>query len=229
MLMLSLDASSQAATSALLLDGAILCEYTQNQPKTQSVKLLPMIEQMLADCTLSLSDVDVFACGVGPGSFTGVRIGVATARGFAKTMNKPCVAVDSLSALANNAACFRGTVYALIFAREKECYCAAFENGAQILPPCVMTVEEIASHAKDRPCLLVGDGAVCNADYFKSALPGATFATGKMNMLSAASLGEVAYKKALAGKTSSCEGLIPLYLRKSQAEREYEAKHSQDK
>ena len=228
MLMLSLDASSQAATAALLLDGALLCEYTQNQPKTQSVKLLPMIEQMLADCALSLSDVDVFACGVGPGSFTGVRIGVATARGFSKTLDKPCVAVDSLSALAGNVACFRGTVYALISARENECYCAAFENGVQILSPCVMTVEEIASHAKDRPCLLVGDGAVCNEDYFKTALPGATFATGKVNMISAASLGEVAYNMALAGKTCSCEGLIPLYLRKSQAEREYEAKHSQD-
>lgn len=228
MLMLSLDASSQAATAALLLDGALLCEYTQNQPKTQSVKLLPMIEQMLADCALSLSDVDVFACGVGPGSFTGVRIGVATARGFAKTLDKPCVAVDSLSALAGNVACFCGTVYALISARENECYCAAFENGRQMLPPCVMTVEEIASHAKDRPCLLVGDGAVCNGDYLKSALPGATFATGKANMLSAASLGEVAYNMVLAGKMSSCEGLIPLYLRKSQAEREYEAKHPQD-
>ncbi len=229
MLMLSLDASSQAATAALLSDGALLCEYTQNQPKTQSMKLLPMIEQMLADCALSLSDVDVFACGVGPGSFTGVRIGVATARGFAKTLDKPCVAVDSLTALANNVACFDGVVYALSFARENECYCAAFENGAQILPPCVMTTEEIASHAKDRPCLLVGDGAVCNQDYFQSALPKATFAFGKANLISAASLGEVAYKMALAGKTSSCEGLIPLYLRKSQAEREYEAKHPQDR
>jgi len=229
MLMLSLDASSQAATAALLIDGAILCEYTQNQPKTQSVKLLPMIEQMLADCALSLADVDVFACGVGPGSFTGVRIGVATARGFAKTLDKPCVAVDSLTALAMSAACFRGTVYALISARENECYCAAFENGTQILSPCVMTTEEIATHAENRPCLLIGDGATDNQDYFKTALPGATLATGKMNMISAASLGEAAYKKVLAGKMSSCEGLIPLHLQKSQAEREYEAKHSQDK
>ncbi|MBO5929986.1 MAG: tRNA (adenosine(37)-N6)-threonylcarbamoyltransferase complex dimerization subunit type 1 TsaB [Clostridia bacterium] len=229
MLILALDASSQAATAALLLDGAILCEYTQNQPKTQSVKLLPMIEQMLSDCDLTLPDIDVFSCGVGPGSFTGVRIGVATARGFAKTLDRPCVAVDSLTALAENVSAFSGRVYALIFAREGECYCAAFENEKEILSPCVMTVEEIAAHAKDEACLLVGDGAECNKDFFKTALPKANIAKGKDNMLSAASLGQVAYKMAMAGKMHDCEGLIPLYLRKSQAEREYEAKHSQDK
>ena len=229
MLMLSLDASSQAATAALLSDGAILCEYTQNQPKTQSVKLLPMIEQMLSDCSLTLDCIDVFACGVGPGSFTGVRIGVATARGFAKTLGRHCIAVDSLMALLENVSSFPGRVYTLISARENECYCAAFEKDTEILSPCVMTVEEIAAHGKESPCLLVGDGAEINKDFFKTALPTAKIARGKDNMLSAAALGQAAYKKAMAGKLATCEDLIPLYLRKSQAEREYEAKHSQDK
>ncbi len=228
MLMLALDASSKAATAALLSDGAFLCEYTQNQPKTQSVKLLPMVEQMLADCDLSLSDVDVFACGIGPGSFTGVRIGVATVRGFAKTLNKPCVAVDSLSALANNVSCFDGTIYPLVWARENECYTAAYENGAQILSPCVMTVEEIIAHGKDRHCIFVGDGAELNRSALELALPNACFAEGKANLLSAAALGQVAHASVLAGNLETCESLVPLYLRKSQAEREYDAKHSQD-
>ena len=228
MLMLSIDASSTAATAALLSDGALLCEYTQNQPKTQSVKLLPMVEQMLADCQLSLSDIDVFACGIGPGSFTGVRIGVATVRGFAKTLNKPCIAVDALSALANNVSYFNGAIYPLISARESECYTACFAGGKQILSPCVMTVQEIITHAKDKNCLFVGDGAEINKDALKNALPNAYFAEGKANILSACSLGQVAHAMVLAGEVSDCESLIPLYLRKSQAEREYDAKHSQD-
>lgn len=229
MLMLCMDTSSQAASAALLSDGELLCEYTQNQMKTHSVKMLPMIEQMLESQGVSLSDVDVFACGVGPGSFTGVRIGVATARGFVKTLGAKAVSVNSLEILANNVSCYDKKVICLVWAREQECYCSVFENGEETIPPCVMTYEEIVEKAKDAPCLLVGDGAVRDREYFEKALPLARFATGRENVLSAASLGEVAYRKVLAGKDCDSEGLIPLYLRKSQAEREYDEKHSRDK
>ncbi len=228
MLLLSVDSSSQASTAALLCDGELLCEYTQNQNKTHSVKMLPMIERMLADVDVSLSDIDVFACGIGPGSFTGVRIGVATVRGFAKTLDKPCVAVNSLEILANNVSCFGGTVIALISARENECYCAMYEKGAEVLSPCVMTVEEIATAANEKDtCIFVGDGAVCNREKLESLVDSPVFATGKANILSAQSAAEVAVKAAEEQKFTTCEGLVPLYLRKSQAEREYEEKQKQ--
>ena len=226
MLMLSLDSSSQAATAAVLRDGELLCEYTQNQMKTHSVKMLPMIEQMLTDVELTLSDIDVFACGIGPGSFTGVRIGVATVRGFAKTLDKQTVAVNSLEVLANNVSCFNGTVFALLHARENECYMAVFENGKELVAPSVKTLDEIAALAAGKTCMFVGDGAVKNCKDFETSLPGVRFASGRSNVISAASLGEVAYRKALAGELGGCENLVPLYLRKSQAEREYDAKKS---
>ena len=229
MLLLSVDTSSQASTAALLCDGELLCEYTQNQNKTHSVKMLPMIEQMLADVAVSLSDIDVFACGIGPGSFTGVRIGVATVRGFAKTLDKPCVAVNSLEILANNVSCFNGTAVALISARENECYCAMYEKGAEVLPPCVMTVEEIAAAVSEKEaCIFVGDGAVCNREKLESLAENAVFATGKANIISAQSAAEVAQKAVGENRITTCEGLIPLYLRKSQAEREYEEKQKQN-
>lgn len=224
MLLLSVDSSAKASTAALLADGELLCEYTQNQNKTHSVKMLPMIERMLSDVDVAISDVDVFACGVGPGSFTGVRIGVATVRGFAKTLNKPCVPVNSLEILANHAPYFPGTVFALVSARENECYCAAYEKGEEVLAPCVMTVEEIAAQTKGKQVLFVGDGAEANQEKFKELAPDCVMATGRQNVISAASLGEIALKKLTREPAGTCESLIPLYLRKSQAEREYEQK-----
>lgn len=221
MLLLSVDSSSQASTAALFQDGELLCEYTQNQNKTHSVKMLPMIERMLLDVEAELSDIDVFACGIGPGSFTGVRIGVATVRGFAKTMNKPCVAVNSLEILAENVRHFSGTVFALVSARENECFCAVYENGEEIMAPCVMSVEEVIAAAQGKKALFVGDGAVANSEKLQ---PFGTIAKGRQNVISAASLAEVALRKIEAGKTGTCESLVPLYLRKSQAEREYEEK-----
>lgn len=224
MLLLSVDSSAKASTAALFADGELLCEYTQNQNKTHSVKMLPMIERMLSDVEVSVSDVDVFACGIGPGSFTGVRIGVATVRGFAKTLEKPCIAVTSLEILANQAPDFPGTVFSLVSARENECYCAAYERGEEVLAPCVMTVEAIAEKAQGKQVLFMGDGAQANAEKLKALLPECAVASGRLNVISAASAGEVAIKKAEKGELGTCESLIPLYLRKSQAEREYEEK-----
>ncbi len=224
MLILSVDSSSQAATAALMCDGELLSEYTQNQKKTHSVRMLPMIEKMLLDVGVSLSDIDFFACGIGPGSFTGLRIGVATMRGFAKTLGKPCVAINSLEVLANNVCGFSKTVVSLLSARENECYCGIYENGEEILPPCVLTLDEISEKLEDTDCLLVGDGALINREYFEKALPKAVFTNERNNMISASSMAEVALRKIERNNICDAEGLIPLYLRKSQAEREYDEK-----
>ncbi len=229
MLILSVDSSSQAATAALMCDGELLSEYTQNQKKTHSVKMLPMIEGMLKDVGVSLSDIDYFACGIGPGSFTGLRIGVATVRGFAKTLGKNCVAINSLEALANNVCGFSQKVFSLLSARENECYCAVYENGTEIVSPCVLTLDEIAEKAKNEKCLLVGDGAVLNREYFEKALPDALFTNERNNMISASSMVEVAYKKIQRNEVCDAEGLVPLYLRKSQAEREYDEKMKRER
>jgi len=224
MLVLGVDSSSNAATAAVVCDGELLCEYTQNQKKTHSVKMLPMIESMLNDLEISIGDIDVFACGIGPGSFTGVRIGAATMRGFCDCLKKSAVAVTSLRALFENVSYFDGTVYTLIFARENECFAAAYENGEEILPPCVMTVDDIVCSAKGKKCLFVGDGAQINHELL-SKVSGAQFASSQHNIISAASIAQIGYKKALSGEVSDSSAFSPLYLRKSQAEREYDEKH----
>lgn len=217
MLILATDASTQAATAAVLCDGQIVCEYTQNQKKTHSVKLLPMIEQMLSDVDLTLQNIDVFACGIGPGSFTGLRIGVATVRAFAKTQEKPAVAVNTLEALAYNASWYGGSVCAMVFARENECYYAVYQHGQCITAPNVDTVENILKQVPDNT-VFVGDGAVHHA-----SMVGTERVLGtKHSLVSAASMAYVAETKVLRGETVSAEGLVPLYLRKCQAEREYD-------
>ncbi len=224
MIVLGIDSSSDAATAAVVSDGKLLCEYTQNQKKTHSVKMLPMVENMLRDVGISLDSIDVFACGIGPGSFTGVRIGVATVRAFCDTLEKPAVAVTSLLSLYENVKFFDGTVIALIFARENECFAAAFKDNKEILAPCIMTIDEIIDFSKDTQCLFVGDGAEMNYDAL-SKINGARFASSQHNIISAASIAQIGYQKALAGVTGNSSILSPLYLRKSQAEREYEEKH----
>lgn len=224
MLVLGIDSTSDAATAALVRDGVLLCEYTQNQKKTHSVKMLPMVEGMLDDLEIELSDIDVFACGIGPGSFTGVRIGAATMRAFCDSLEKPAVAVTSLEALYNNVNSFDGVVVSLVFARENECYVAAFENKKEILAPSVMTIEEIISFAKDKRCMFVGDGALINKDAL-SVLSEVSFAKGRHNIISAGAIAEIGYEKAQNGECGNSSVIAPLYLRKSQAEREYDEKH----
>lgn len=227
MLVLGIDSSSNAATAAVVRDGEVLCEYTQNQKKTHSVKMLPMVEAMLSDLDLNLSDVDVFACGIGPGSFTGVRIGGATVRGFADTLNRPCVAITSLAALYENVKYFDGTVFALVFAREGECYTAVYENGTEIVAPCVMTLDDIVALAKDKKCIFVGDGAIANYEAL-SRVENSTIAETRHNIISAGAIALLGYYKAITGDVGTSSVIAPLYLRKSQAEREYDEKHKSE-
>lgn len=227
MIVLAVDSSSSAACAAVVVDGKLLCEYTQNQNKTHSVKMLPMVEEMLCDVGLAFSDIDVFACGIGPGSFTGVRIGAATLRGIADTLNTPCVAVNALEALGSAVKDFCGTVIPLIFARENECYTAAYEEGMEILAPCVMTVEEIIEFAKGKNVLFVGDGSQINHERLAS-LPDAHFADELHSIIRASVIAAIAYNKALRNETGNSEVFAPMYLRKSQAEREYDEKHKSE-
>lgn len=227
MIVLAIDSSSSAACAAVVTDGKLLCEYTQNQNKTHSVKMLPMVEQMLSDVGLTFSDIDVFACGIGPGSFTGVRIGAATLRGIADTLQKPCVAVNALEALGSAVKDFSRTVMPLIFARENECYTAAYENGKEILSPCVMTIEDIIEFAKGKTVLFTGDGSEINHEKLE-ALPDAHFAGELHSIIRASVIADIAYNKALRNETGNSEVFAPMYLRKSQAEREYDEKHKSE-
>lgn len=227
MIVLGLDASSDAAAAAIVSDGVLLCEHTLNNGKNHSVKLLSMIENMLAETGISFCDIDVYACGVGPGSFTGVRIGAATAKGFAQSWNKPMTAVSSLEALAENLRSYQGLRVAAIHARVDELFCAAYDAcDNAVIEPCVMTVDELLQNLQGKDCMVVGNGALLNKDTFVQKLgKGAVPESTNLHVLRGASVAELGYKQIANGKTCSYEQLAPVYLRVSQAEREYNEKH----
>jgi len=226
-IILGLDASSDAAAAALSADGVLLCEHTLNNGKNHSVKLLPMIENMLAETGLAFSDIDVYACGVGPGSFTGVRIGVATAKGFAQSWNKPMAAVSSLALLVENLRGFGGLRVAAVHARADELFCAAYgPEDEAVIEPAVMTVEELLGALAGKSCMAVGSGALTYRQAFTQALGSvAVPESSALHVIRGGAAAEWGYRKSQRGELLTYEQVAPVYLRASQAEREYKEKN----
>ena len=221
MIVLGLDASSDAAAVGLVKDGTLLCEYTVNNGKNHSVKLLPMIEEVLLKTGIAFSEIDVYACGVGPGSFTGVRIGVATAKGFAQSYQKPVIPLSSLQILAENISEYTGLRIPCIHARANELYCAAYNSlGEEILEPSVLTASELMEYLSGKECMLCGDGVSFLenlGEQTRVAKPGASIIRG-------GAVAELGFR--LLEKQKHYAEVAPVYLRASQAEREYEARHN---
>ena len=226
MLILGTDTSSRAATAALMRDGELICEYTLNIDNTHSEKFLPLIEQMLEDASLSYDDIDVFACGLGPGSFTGIRIGVATIKGLCGTLSKKAVGVSSLKALAFNANGFDGIIVPTIFARADEVFCSAYESDMkEIMPPSVMRISELIQAVKGKKAIFLGDGAKRFADIIKETNESFIIAPENLNVMKGGSVCFVAASMAENNEFTDYTQLVPVYLRQSQAEREYNNKN----
>lgn len=226
MLILGTDTSSRAAAAALMRDGRVICEYTLNIDNTHSEKFLSLIEQMLHDTSLSYDDIDVFACGLGPGSFTGIRIGVATVKGLCGALSKKAVGVSSLKALAYNARGFGGIIVPVIFARADEVFCAAYEsNMTEIVPPSVMKISELLSALKGRQAMFLGDGAERFKDEILSSDEAFAAAPETLSIMRGGSVCALAALMAENGEFTDYTQLVPVYLRQSQAEREYNNKN----
>ena len=226
MIVFGIDACCMAATAALLDDTRLLAQTVVNHRQTHSQKLMPQIEAMFAACEITVADVDCFAAAVGPGSFTGVRIGVATAKALAQAYQKPCAAVSTLQALANNNALFDGIVCPIQDARRNQVYNALFRGGDALERICedrALALSDLLEELKqkDAPVLFCGDGTFSFRGEIESALGSrARFAQRMQNMNLAASVAEIGFEKMLAGDTVSYDALSPQYLRLSQAERE---------
>lgn len=228
MKILCLDSTAKIASAAILEDDAVLAEYTVQGGLSHSELLLPMVRSLLTSTGLSEEEIDLFACAAGPGSFTGVRIGVSLIKGLAFGRGKPCAAVSSLSALAESLAPLPGLICPVMDARRDQVYTALFQNGGnepvRLLPDSAMSTSELSalllSRYADQPVTLVGDGyAVASA-----ALAAAGVSLREPPYLlrgqSAAAVGRCAYRMALCGETVSDTALSPVYLRLPQAERE---------
>ena len=225
MLILALESSAKAASVALCRDGVLIAQSQQCSGLTHSCTLLPMAEQMLKNTDTKLADVDAIAVARGPGSFTGVRIGVSTAKGLAWGAQKPAIGVSTLEAMAyHGLAAGEGAL--VCAARRSQIYNALFEiRGGKPVRLCEDRAISLAELGEElgkmqKSAFLVGDGAqLCYNTCLDMGIP-AVLAPGNLVSQSAWGVAMAAF-----GQTPvPAEELLPVYLRLSQAERERQAR-----
>jgi len=222
MLIMAFESSAKAASVALLRDGRLVSQYSQCSGLTHSRTLLPMAEDMLKNAEMSLKDVDCFAVAHGPGSFTGIRIGVSTVKGLAWAADKPCVGVSTLEAMAWHGLSAGGYVCPVMDARRSQVYNALFkiENGRpeRLCEDRPIGLAELSAELRglNAPVMLVGDGAAITAAWLDREGIAYTVAPENLLWQSAWGVAMAASEK----EPRSCDELLPVYLRLSQAERE---------
>lgn len=220
MTILALDASSVSCSACVRENGKVLAEAFINTALTHSVTLLANIKKVLEQSEKTIEDIDLIAVTAGPGSFTGVKIGVACAKGLAFERDIPCFAVSSLAAAAENASLFSGTVIAVMDARRKSFYNAVFKNGKRVCADRQSSVDELlASLSDDEPVVAVGDGAelfvrLCSEHGRENIKAAPAF----LRYIKASAVAELALRG--DGEKCDCVLLAPVYLRAPQAERE---------
>ncbi|MCC8169079.1 MAG: tRNA (adenosine(37)-N6)-threonylcarbamoyltransferase complex dimerization subunit type 1 TsaB [Oscillospiraceae bacterium] len=227
MKVLAVDTSANVATAAVVEDDVLLGEYILNHKKTHSQKIMVMIEELMRDLELTVGDIDLFAVANGPGSFTGLRIGVATMKALAHSVNKPIVGISPLAGMAYNLPYAEHIIVPIMDARKNRVYTASYiwdEGFKELTEPEAITIEEcIADCGEYLDTIFVGDGAVAHKEYIKEKLgEHAIFAPQTALMQRASSIAALAIIKAKRGEAMSYLELKPVYLRKSQAERELE-------
>ena len=222
MLILAFESSAKAASAALVKDGQLLSQYTQCSALTHSRTLLPMGEDMLKNAELTLKDVDLIAVAHGPGSFTGIRIGVSMVKGLAWAGDKPCVGVSTLEAMAWHGLAVGGIICPVMDARRSQVYNALFriEGGipVRLTEDRPISLEDLSREveALSQPVFLVGDGAELTYKYFIANNISCVMAPENLRWQDAWGVAMAAQDKT----PGTADSLLPVYLRLSQAERE---------
>ena len=226
MKILAFETSAKAASVALMDNGKLLGESYQNTGLTHSQTLMVMAEDLLKTCGLTAKDVEAVAVAAGPGSFTGVRIGVAAAKGFAWGAELPCYGVSTLEAMARNLGVYQGYVVPAMDARRSQVYTAIFraEKGVltRVEEDMAISLAELGEKIKNfkENVFLVGDGANLCYNALLEEVPGLILPPEHRMHQRAAGVALAAQVMMDAGEPGSAAELIPNYLRLSQAERE---------
>jgi tRNA threonylcarbamoyladenosine biosynthesis protein TsaB len=220
--LLGFDTSTPAASVAVSRAGVLLGEIMVNVRIPHSDRLLCLVEQLLSNCGLSMREVDALALAVGPGSFTGLRVGMATVKGLSLATGKPIAAVSSLRMLAMQAPCGHLPVCSLFDARKKQVYAGLFhwQNGLPqaMHPEVVVSPQELLATLSE-PTIFVGDGAQLYRDLIVERLAGqAHFLPFSHQQPRAAHLLPLAAHDLGQGRVVSLTELIPHYIRRSEAE-----------
>jgi tRNA threonylcarbamoyladenosine biosynthesis protein TsaB len=246
MIILAVDSSSKVATVALIKDEKLLGEITLNDKKEHSVILMNIIEDLLKHNNLTIGDLDGYVVSKGPGSFTGLRIGMATVKGLSFGSGKPYVSVSSLDGLALSVSNFDGIICPIMDALRNSVYTSLYkghpnssnytsesESSAaklelpitleRILDYSALDVDELIEliKAKNEKVIFIGDGVDKYKDYLIENCPNCYFPPNHLNLVRASSLGELGSMLLRNGNFDDPNS-SPFYLKKPQAEREYE-------
>lgn len=227
MIVLSIDSSSKVATVALIKDDILIGEYVLNDKREHSVLLMPMIENILKESNLTVDDIDGYVVSKGPGSFTGLRIGMATVKGLSFGSNKPYISLSSLDALAYSLLPFDGIICPIMDALRESVYTALYKNNndklEKIIDSTPMELDDLLNLLKEKneKVIFTGDGLVKHKEYIKANFPKAHFAPSHLSIVRASSLGELGLEL-LKNGIKDDPNSAPVYLKKPQAERELE-------
>lgn len=226
MKILAIETSAKSVSAAVVENGVPLASAYQNMGLTHSRTLMPLVDGMLSAAGLRVQDMDLLAAANGPGSFTGLRIGVSALKGLAWALEKPCCGVSTLAAMARNLAHMEGLIICAMDARRNQVYNALFLAHDGVLtrqcPDRAIGLAELAEEIKNRPepKFVVGDGAgLCYNHLLEQDVP-CRMAPPQLVMQNAVGVALAAEGMAAAGQVTTARDLVPVYLRLSQAERE---------
>lgn len=221
--LLSIDTASNICGVSILEDTTMLCHLDLDTGRTHSENLMPMIEEAFSKTSLSLGDIDLIVCDIGPGSFTGIRIGVATTKAFSDSRNIPSIGISSLETLAYSVP-EEGLIASLIDCKHDDCYFALYEHKdgeyREKIVPCAENISTIFTLLpSDASITFVGDGAEIYQEQIRESFSTAKFATS--HVLDS-------YFLALAGLSHfyshDFTDVLPLYLKKPLAQKQLEEK-----
>lgn len=226
MKILAIETSAKSVSAAVVENGVLLASAYQNMGLTHSRTLMPLVDGMLSAAGLRVQDMDLLAAANGPGSFTGLRIGVSALKGLAWALEKPCCGVSTLAAMARNLAHMEGLIICAMDARRNQVYNALFLAQDGVLtrqcPDRAIGLAELVEEIKNRPepKFVVGDGAgLCYNHLLEQDVP-CRMAPPQLVMQNAVGVALAAEEMAAAGQVTTARDLVPVYLRLSQAERE---------
>lgn len=226
---LSIDSASKVATAALLNDDGLIAEYTINNKMEHSVLIMDMIDKILKDSDLTIKDIDGFVVSKGPGSFTGLRIGMATIKGLSFGSKKPYISISSLDSLAYSLSNFDGIICPIMDALRDSVYSCLYKNINGNLEKLTdyeaLDLKDLAEilNSKNEKVLFAGDGLIKYKNYLKDNVNNAYFAPKHLSLIRASSLGELGLKLLKEGKCDDSNS-APFYLKKPQAQRELESR-----
>ena len=230
MVILGIESSAVSASVAVVRDGKLLSEMFANVGLTHSVTLMPMIKSVIESSLITIDDIDAISVSNGPGSFTGIRIGVATAKGLAQPSQKKCIPVSTLEAIAYPFENSGHIVASVMDARCQQVYCAFFDCGngfTRLTEDDAFSFDCLCEKIKgfDRKVILAGDGADVAFSYLADKNLNVVKAVNSMKYQHASSVAFLAEKR-IENNIDICtyDSLVPAYLRLSQAERELKKK-----